>query len=80
MVVGSGSRVPGGARKGGGEFGVAGNGFSLSPGRRASGILFLPWCWLLPTLGESSRSNLGLKEGYMARSRRPEFNPSSLSS
>lgn len=66
VMVGSGISVARGVGKGGGEFGVWENGLSLFPGRWTNGILFLPWCWLLPTLGESSRSNLGVKECYKA--------------
>lgn len=40
--------------------------FHSSQERLASDILFLPQGWPIPTLGESSRSNLGIKEGYLA--------------
>lgn len=37
--------------------------FHSLQGRLANVILFLPGCWPIPTLGESSGSRLGVKEG-----------------
>lgn len=40
--------------------------FHSSQGRLASGLLFYPRCWPIPTLGEFCRCDLGIKEGYLA--------------
>lgn len=39
----------------------------------ANGIFFIPKCWPIPTLGEFSRSYLGIKEGDLAERRRHAF-------
>lgn len=47
--------------------------FHSPQGRLANGILFIPKCWPIPTLGEFSRSNLGVKEGYLAEGQKTCF-------